>query len=81
MYSLHVEDEYILNKPRKGKGAVHATSTKDTIVNNEALYSAYTKMTSYNTNDQWQADELNYQWQARIHFNWPMAIVYILIGK
>ena len=37
----------------------------------EALYNAYKKMTSYNTNDR-PIHKLNYQWQSSIHFNWPI---------
>ena len=38
------------------------------------FYGAYKKITSYNTNYQWYANNrLNYQWQTSMHFNWPMV--------
>ncbi len=40
-------------------------------MNQEALYSGY-KNTIEMTNDR-QIHRQNYQWQASIHFNWPMV--------
>ena len=46
----------------------------------EALYSAYKKLrpTIQMTNDK-PIHRLNFQWQASIHFNWPMVGQYDVI--